>query len=94
MKVQSGLIWGHILRYLLRMSSVAEIERAIAQLSPGEFVELERWFEAEQNRKWDRQIEEDSQSGKLREAYHRLESENQGQSNIPLDDFLDNEKLS
>lgn len=76
------------------MSSVAEIERAIAKLSLGEFVELERWFDAERNHKWDRQIEEDAHSGKLREAYERLKSEDQGQPNVPLDDFLDNEKLS
>lgn len=75
------------------MSSVAEIEQAIATLSPGEFVELERWFDAERNRKWDRQIEEDAGNGKLREIYERLKSENQGQPNIPLDEFLDNEKL-
>lgn len=76
------------------MSSVAEIEQAIAKLPRGEFVALERWFDAERNRMWDRQIEEDAQSGKLRELYQRLQSENQGQSNVPLDEFLDNEKLS
>ncbi len=75
------------------MSSVAEIEQAIASLPPGEFVQLERWFDAERNRKWDRQIEEDTQSGRLRELYERLQSENQGQSNVPLDEFLDHEKL-
>jgi hypothetical protein len=76
------------------MSSVAEIEQAIAKLPPGEFVQLERWFDAERNRKWDRQIEEDAGSGKLRELYERLQLENQGQPSVPLDEFLDNEKLS
>jgi hypothetical protein len=76
------------------MSSVAEIEMAIAKLPPGEFALLERWFDAERNRKWDRQIEEDAQSGKLRHLYERLQFENQGQSTVPLDEFLDNEKLS
>jgi len=76
------------------MSSVAEIEQAIAKLPPGEFVELECWFDAERNRQWDQQMEEDAQSGKLRELYERLQTENQGQSNVPLDEFLDNEKLS
>ena len=76
------------------MSSVAEIEEAIVKLPPGEFVQLERWFDAERNRKWDRRIEEDAQSGKLRELYERLQSENQGPHNVPLDDFLDNTKLS
>lgn len=65
------------------MSSVAEIEQAIAKLPAGEFVELERWFDDERNRKWDRQIEADAQSGKLRELYERLQSENQGQILFP-----------
>jgi hypothetical protein len=76
------------------MSSVAEIEEAITKLAPEEFVRLERWFDAERNRKWDRQIEEDAESGKLREVYQRLQSENKGQPAVPLDEFLDNEKLS
>ena len=76
------------------MSSVAEIEQAIAKLPAGEFVELERWFDAERNRKWNRQIEEDARSGKLHELYEQLQSENQGQPSVPLDEFLDNEKLS
>jgi hypothetical protein len=76
------------------MSSVAEIEQAIAKLPPGDFVQLERWFDAERNRKWDKQMEEDAQSGKLRELYERLQSENQGEASLPLDDFLDNKKLS
>jgi hypothetical protein len=57
------------------MSSIAEIEEAIAKLPRREFVKLESWFDAERNRKWDRQIEEDAESGKLREAYERLRSE-------------------
>jgi hypothetical protein len=76
------------------MSSVAEIEEAIAKLPPLEFVQLERWFDAERNRKWDQQIEDDAQSGQLRQIYERLQSENQGQPNIPLDDFLDDTELS
>jgi hypothetical protein len=79
---------------MLPMSSVAEIEKAIAKLPDGEFVQLERWFDAERNRKWDRQIEEDAQSSKLDELYERLQSENEGQPGIPLDEFLDHEKLS
>jgi hypothetical protein len=90
----TGLHWLRWWSYILPMSSVAEIEQAIAKLPPGEFVELERWFDAERNRQWDRQIEEDAQSGKLRELYERLQAEDQGQSNVPLDEFLDHEKLS
>jgi hypothetical protein len=75
------------------MSSVVEIEQAIAKLSREQFVELERWFDAERNRNWDRQIEEDARSGKLRDVYERLQPENQGHPSVPLDEFLDDEKL-
>ncbi len=54
------------------MSSVAEIEEAIAKLSPGESAELEMWLEAERNRRRDRQIEEDAKNGRLLAAYSRL----------------------
>ena len=47
------------------MGSIAEIEQAIAKLSDQDFVEFERWFDEERNRKWDRQIEADSASGAL-----------------------------
>ena len=42
------------------MSSVAEIEQAIAKLSDREFGDLERWIAAERNRKWDQQIDGDA----------------------------------
>lgn len=70
------------------MSSAVEIEQAIGRLSRHEFLELERWFDEQRNRKWDRQIEEDAQSGRLREAYERLQSENRGQPQVPLDEIL------
>lgn len=76
------------------MSSVVEIERAIAKLSREQFVELGRWFDAERQRKWDEQMDDDAQSGKLHEAYDRLQDENRGHAAIPLNDFLDSEKLS
>jgi len=50
--------------------------------------------ESSQSRKWDQELAEDAQSDKLRELYERLQLENQGQSNVPLIEFLDNEKLS
>ena len=70
------------------MSSVAEIEQAIAKLPPGEFAQLERWFDAERNRVWDRELEADAKNGKLRGLYERIQAENPGQSNVPLAKFL------
>ena len=73
---------------------IEEIETAIAQLPRQEFFELVRHLRERHAAEWDRQIEEDARSGKLRELHQRLESENEGQPKIPLDDFLDHEKLS
>jgi hypothetical protein len=71
------------MEYMLRMSSVAEIEAAIAKLPPREFGQLERWFDAERNRKWYRQIEEDAQSGKLRNMYERLQAKDNRHADVP-----------
>ena len=43
---------------------------------------------------WDRQIEADGQNGRLDALYARLASENRGQPEIPLDEVLDDGKLS
>ena len=42
----------------------------------------------------DGQIEEDARSGKLDASYERLHAENRNEPDVPLDDFLDEEKLS
>jgi hypothetical protein len=75
------------------VTQIQEIEQAIAKLPREEFFELMRHLREHHAREWDCQIEEDAHSGKLREAYQRLEAENQGQSQGTLDDFLDHEKL-
>ena len=70
------------------MNSVAEIEEAIARLPRQEFVHLERWFDAERNRKWDAQLEEDSNSGALDLLLREAEEDtNQGKSR-PADEIL------
>src|SRR5207249_6370714 len=67
-------------------------EQAIAKLSRKEFFELVRHLRERHAREWDLQIEEDAQSGKLREVYQRLEAENEDQPEMPLDDFLRSEE--
>ncbi len=70
------------------MSSVVEIEQAIARLPRHEFARLERWFDAERNRKWDKQIEEDSDSGALdRLLREAVQDTRQGHSR-PADEIL------
>lgn len=47
------------------MSKVEEIEAAIESLSEEEYVCLRKWFSEKDWEKWDRQIEADSEAGKL-----------------------------
>ena len=47
------------------MSKVEEIESAIESLSEEEYARLRKWFSEKDWEKWDRQIEFDSESGKL-----------------------------
>ena len=47
------------------MTKVDEIKTAIESLPEDEFVQLREWFSEKDWEKWDRQIEKDSESGKL-----------------------------
>jgi hypothetical protein len=75
------------------MGSIVEIEQAIAKLSPGEFVELERWFDAERNRKWDRQIEADSASGALDFLLKEVDGDIAQGRTRPADELLDDPQV-
>ena len=72
------------------MSSVAEIEQAIAKLSSLEFVELERWLDQERNRQWDRQIEADSASGAMDALLREVEEDIAKGRTRPADELCDN----
>ena len=75
------------------MGSIAEIEQAIAKLSTREFVELERWFDAERNRKWDRQIEADSASGALDFLLKEVDEDIAQGRTRPADELLDENRV-
>ena len=47
------------------MSTINEIQRAILALPEADYVQLRRWFSELDWKKWDEQIEADSQAGKL-----------------------------
>jgi hypothetical protein len=76
------------------VSTVQEIEAAIEKLPPKEFLALCDRLREKHADAWDRQIEADARSGKLDALYARLEQENRGQPEIPLDEVLDDGKLS
>lgn len=47
------------------MDTVKEIEEAIARLSKNDLAVLREWFEEFDTERWDKQFEDDVQSGKL-----------------------------
>jgi hypothetical protein len=47
------------------MTTVEDIEKAIAKLAPGEFDRLRAWFEEYQAARFDERIERDAHAGKL-----------------------------
>ena len=47
------------------MSNITEIQQAILALSEADYVQLRQWLNELDWEKWDRQIEADSENGKL-----------------------------
>ena len=76
------------------MSTVKDIEAAISSLSPHDFSELREWLAKFEEEAWDRQIEEDAKSGRIDALYEWLQQENEGHPKIPLDEVMNDEKLS
>jgi hypothetical protein len=72
------------------VSTVAEIEDAISKLPSEDFRKLEQWFELERNRKWDRQIEADSNAGALDSILAEVEGEIKSGRTRPTDELCDN----
>jgi hypothetical protein len=57
------------------MTKLEQIERAVTELSAAELKEFAKWFAHLQADLWDRQIEEDSASGRLDELIANAERE-------------------
>lgn len=71
------------------VSTVQEIEAAIAKLSPGEFLALVDRLRERHPEAWDRQIEQDATSGRLDALHSRLTAENKGKPTRPLEEIFD-----
>ncbi len=76
------------------MSTLAEIEEAIAKLPPEEFGVLLHRLRERDAAAWDRQIEEDAANGRLENLYAKLTGEDGEHAKVPLDEVLDDSKLS
>jgi hypothetical protein len=63
------------------MTTVEDIEKAIAKLAPAEFDRLRNWFEEFQAARFDEKIERDARAGKLdRLANEALTEHRKGRS--------------
>jgi len=51
--------------YPFAMSSIEDIENAVAELPPDQFAEFRAWFEAFDAARFDEKIDRDARSGKL-----------------------------
>ncbi len=76
------------------VSSLAEIEEAIAKLPDKDFRVLLARLRARDAEAWDRQIEGDGKSGRLDALYARLAGEDEASSKVPLDEVLDDREFS
>jgi hypothetical protein len=76
------------------VTSLQEIENAIEELPREQFFELVRYLRERHADEWDHQIEQDAQGGRLHKFYERLQKEDHGEPEAPLDAFLDDKKLS
>lgn len=71
------------------MSTVQEIEAAIEQLRPEEFLSLVEWIDQRRADEWDRQMQTDARNGNLDTLWKRaLVDIDQGRVKS-LDEFLD-----
>lgn len=75
------------------MTTLKEIEAAITKLPSNEFRELLARLKEREAEEWDREMEEDAKVGRLDALYARLQEENEGEPEVPLDDFLDQSEL-
>ncbi len=82
-----------ICNLLLIMSTVEEIEAAIRCLSPDEFWKLTDRLIAQRDKTWDSELEADMQAGRLDKLWADAEKEIEAGDTLPLDEFLDNQKL-
>lgn len=73
------------------MSTVSEIQDAIAKLSPAEQRELSEWLAEKQEEAWDAQIEDDIKAGRLDHLIAQAEADIAAGKVKPLDEILDND---
>jgi hypothetical protein len=76
------------------MTELEHLEQAIEKLPRAEFFELFRRIRERHEEEWDRQIEEDAANGRLDKLWQNAEKEIQGGGLRPLNEVLDDSRLS
>jgi uncharacterized coiled-coil protein SlyX len=76
------------------VSTLVEIEYAIEKLESTEFRLLLHRLKERDAQNWDQQMEEDAQNGKLDALYVRLTEGDHNQTNVPLDEVINNSRFS
>ena len=66
------------------MSEVEQIENQIKKLSPEELARFRAWFAEFDAQAWDRQIEADSEAGKLNRLIEESQAEHKAGKSRPL----------
>jgi hypothetical protein len=70
------------------MSTVDEIEAAISNLPPQDFARLRDWLLERDQALWDKQIEEDSASGRLDHLVQEIEDDIAAGNVKPLNEVI------
>lgn len=76
------------------MTKLQEIEKEIEGLPREKFFELVRHLRERHADEWDREIEEDAKNGRLDRLWEKAEKEIQEGGLRPLDEILDDPRLS
>lgn len=71
------------------MTTLSELEAAIANLPAQEFRALSRRLNKRDAAIWDRQIDEDAGNGTLDKIYARLVEDEGGKTKLPFDEVFD-----
>ena len=57
------------------MTTVRESKKAVQALPEDQLVEFSSWFDAHEEKRWDRQIERDQRSGPLRDLMEKARAD-------------------
>ena len=74
---------------VVRMSTVAEIERALRALPVKEARTVSTWLQDYLDAQWDRQIEQDAAAGKLDKVAEQAQAHYRAGRTKPLDEIID-----